>query len=296
MNQAKENSVRASVYWALMLQAVASAGTYIVAKGAMREIAPLTFGFYRFVLASLIFGAMMIARRRYFPFSKSEWKLLILLSILAIPINQGFFLVGLSLTPPTHPALLYATAPIWVYILSAWREEERFNTQKSIGIAIALAGVLAFFLEKGITLALKDLLGDFLILIAVWAWAFYTILGRPLAQERGAITVTASVLILGTVIYLPLGLYVAFRFDYSGVTWVGWSGVLYTAIITSVILYTLWYWIIKQMEPSKAAVFSNLQPVLTAVMAYFLLGERLSAGSIASGIVILVGVYVTQKA
>ncbi|OGC93294.1 MAG: hypothetical protein A2W25_16295 [candidate division Zixibacteria bacterium RBG_16_53_22] len=296
MSQTKENSIRAGVFWALMLQAVASAGTYIVAKGALREIAPLTFGFYRFCLASLIFAGFMIVRRRYFPYSQSEWKLVLLLSILAIPINQGFFLVGLSLTPPTHPALLYATAPIWVYILSAWRKEEKFNTQKSIGIAIALAGVLAFFLEKGITLALQDLLGDSLILIAVWAWAFYTVLGRPLAQERGAMTVTASALILGTLIYFPLGIYLALRFDYASVTWVGWSGVIYTAVITSVILYTLWYWIIKQMEPSKAAVFSNLQPVLTAVMAYFLLGERLSAASIVSGIVIIIGVYVTQKA
>jgi drug/metabolite transporter (DMT)-like permease len=296
MNETRENSVKAGVYWALMLQAVASAGTYIVAKGAMNEIAPLTFGFYRFVLASIIFGVILLIRRRSFPFTKSEWQLVLLLSILAIPINQGFFLVGLSLTPPTHPALLYASAPVWVYILSAWRKEERVDTQKTIGIVIALIGVVAFFLDKGITLALDHLLGDFLILIAVWAWAFFTVLGRPLAQKRGAITVTAAALIMGTILYLPLGLYVASRFNYSGVTWVGWTGVIYTAVITSVILYTLWYWIIKYMEPSKAAVFANLQPVLTAIMSYFIIGERLSVGSIISGVVILIGVYITQKA
>jgi drug/metabolite transporter (DMT)-like permease len=295
MNETRANSIQAGVYWALMLQAVASAGTFIVAKGALREIAPLTFGFYRFALASLIFSVILILRQKFIPFSKAEWRLVLLLSILAIPINQGFFLVGLSLTPPTHPALLYATSPIWVYILSVRRKEERFATTKSLGITIALIGVLAFFLEKGITLALNDLLGDFLILIAVWAWAFYTVLGRPLAQEHGAMTVTASALILGTVIYIPFGIYVASKFNYANVTWIGWSGIVYTAVITSVILYTLWYWIIKHMEPSRAAVFTNLQPVLTAIMAYFIIGERLSLGSILSGIVILIGVYVTQK-
>jgi drug/metabolite transporter (DMT)-like permease len=294
MNQ--ENRIRSGIYWALMLQAVASAATHVVAKAAMREIPPLTFGFHRFVLASMVFGAIMVARNRFFPYSRSEWKLVILLSILAIPINQGFFLVGLSLTPPTHPALLYASSPVWVYILSAWRGEEKMNTRKTVGIAIALFGVVAFFMEKGITLAMDHLLGDFLILIAVWAWAFFTVLGRPLAQERGALTVTASALILGTIIYLPLGIYVASHFNYSQVTYVGWGGVLYLAIVTSVVLYTLWFWIIKYMEPSKAAVFTNLQPVLTAILAYFIVGERLSAGSIISGIVILVGVYITQRA
>jgi drug/metabolite transporter (DMT)-like permease len=304
MNQARENSIHSAhlhgqmtaVYWALMLQAVASAGTFIVAKGALREIAPLTFGFYRFGLASVIFGIIMVARQRYFPYDKSELKLVVLLSILAIPINQGFFLFGLSLTPPTHPALLYATGPVWVYLISAWRKEESFDMKKSLGITIALIGVIAFFLEKGIMLALNDLLGDFLILIAVLAWAFYTVLGRPLAQKHGAMTVTASALVIGTIIYLPLGVYVASKFNYADVTWVGWTGVVYTAIITSVILYTLWYWIIKHIEPSKAAVFANLQPVLTAIMAYFIIGERLSIGSILSGIVVLAGVYITQKA
>jgi drug/metabolite transporter (DMT)-like permease len=296
MNSARDNSLQAGLFWALMAQAVVSAGTYIVAKGALREIAPLTFGFYRFGLASLIFGAILVVRQRFLPFTKSEWKLILLLSILAIPINQGFFLVGLSLTPPTHPALLYATGPVWVYILSVWRKEETFTHKKTLGITIALIGVLAFFLEKGITLALNDLLGDFLILIAVWAWAAYTVLGRELAQSRGAMTVTAAALILGTIIYLPLGLYVAARFNYANVTWIGWGGVLYTAIMTSVILYTLWYWIIKHMEPSRAAVFANLQPVITAIMAYFIIGERLSAGSVLSGIVIIVGVYITQRA
>lgn len=295
MGETKKQSAGPVVYGALIFQALGSAGTYLIAKGALHEIPPLVFGFYRFGLASLIFIAILAIRREIYIIRKSDWPLLIWLAILAVPINQGFFLVGLSLTPPSHPALLYATSPVWVYLISAWRGEEHFTRQKSIGIAVALIGVMAFFLEKGIAMALNDLLGDFLILIAVWAWAAYTVYGRPLAQRRGAVTVTASALILGTLFYMPLGLYLAAKYDYTSISLMGWSGIIYTAAVTSVLLYSLWYWIIKRMEPSRAAVFSNLQPVLTAILSYLIMGEILSIASILSGIVILLGVYITQR-
>lgn len=295
MTNSPKRTVNPAVYAALIFQALGSAGTYLIAKGALQEIPPLIFGYYRFVLASLIFIVIMIVRRDYFSFKKSDWPLLIWLAILAIPINQGFFLMGLSLTPPSHPALLYATSPVWVYLISVWRGEEHFTKVKSAGIAIALIGVTAFFLEKGIAMALGDLLGDFFILIAVWAWAAYSVFGRPLAQRRGAVAVTAAALILGTLFYMPLGLYLTANFNIFSFSIIGWSGIIYTAIMTSVILYTLWYWIIKRMEPSRAAVFSNLQPVLTAILSYFIMGERLSITSILSGLVILIGVYITQR-
>jgi drug/metabolite transporter (DMT)-like permease len=294
MTREETPAFRHKIYAALIFQAIGSAGTYIVAKGAMSELPPLVFGFYRFVLAAIVLLAIMIFRRRYFPFRKSEWPLLLLLAILSIPINQGFFLLGLALTPPTHPALLYATTPIWVYLLSVRRGEEVYSNKKTLGIIVALIGVVAFFAEKGLRLAVRDLWGDFLIMIAVWAWSSYTVLGRPLVQRRGAITVTASALVLGTIIFFPLGAYVALNFGFHHITWVSWTGVLYTAILTSVVLYTLWYWIIKNMEPARAAVFTNLQPVITAVLAYFIIGERLTAGSILTGIIILTGVFIAQ--
>jgi len=261
----------------------------------MSEFAPLVFAFYRFCLASVALVTIIIFRRQYFVFEKSKWLFLILLAILAVPLNQCLFLYGLNYTLPTHPALLYATTPIWVYLLSAWRREEKMTRGKTLGIFIALAGVVAFFMEKGLSMKMDYLFGDSLIMLAVWAWAIYTVLGRPLVQQKGVIAVTSTTLILGTLMYFPFGLYLALVFDYSRVSWIGWSAVAYTALLTSVLSYTIWYWSIKNMEPSRTAIFVNLQPVLTAFLAYFLLGERLSAGSLFSGLVILAGVYVVQK-
>ncbi len=283
------------MYAAIAVHTLIASGTYLIAKGAMSEIAPLVFAFYRFCLASLVFLVIKALRRDHLHFSRSEWLLMAFLGVLAIPMNQCLFLYGLSYTQPTHPALLFGTTPIWIYILSAWRGEETVSTRKTMGIVIALIGVLAFFIEKGITLKFDYLFGDSIIMIAVWSWAAYTVVGRPLVKKRGAMAVTSTSLIIGTLIYFPPGIYLAFNFDYSGVGWLGWSGVVYTAVLMSVVAYTLWYWSIKHIEASKAAVFIYLHPIITAILAYFLIGERLSGGSIISGVVILIGVYIAQK-
>jgi drug/metabolite transporter (DMT)-like permease len=279
----------------MAVHTLVSSGTYLAAKGAMSEIAPLVFAFFRFNLATVIFLGLIIARRSLVRFERSEWGLLFVLGLLAIPLNQCMFLIGLDYTQPTHPALLYSTTPIWVYILSVWRGEEKGTHGKTSGIIIALMGIIAFFVEKGVALRFDYLMGDSIIMIAVWSWALYTVLGRPLVRRRGAIRVTSISLILGTAMYFPFGVYFALNFDYSGVGFVGWGGVAYAAILTSVVAYTIWYWSVKHMEPSRVAAFINLQPIVTAVAAFYLLGERLSTGTIMSGVVILTGVYLAQR-
>ncbi|UCC80823.1 MAG: DMT family transporter [Candidatus Zixiibacteriota bacterium] len=283
------------VYAALAIHTLFSAGTYIAAKGAVAEIAPLVFAFYRFLLASAIFVGISALRNNLFPFEKRDLPLLLLLSFLIYPVNQTFFLIGISHTLPTHAALLYASTPVWVYLLSIQRKEEESSHRKTVGIAVALAGVVAFFAEKGIALKWDYFFGNILVMIAVWAWAAYSVLGRPLVRKKGAFTVTAWASITGALIYSPLGIYRAACFDYSGVGVVGWSGVVYTAIFTSVIAYTLWYWGIKHFSPSRVAVFMYLQPVVAAILAYFIFSERLSSGSIISGLIILAGVFITQR-
>ncbi len=272
-----------------------SAGTYLVAKAAVAEIAPMVFAFYRFLLASAVFLAIAVLRKRFFPFEKNQWPLVLLLSFLIYPVNQILFLVGISYTLPTHAALLYASTPVWIYLLSIIRREEKPKKSRTVGIAVALAGVIAFFAEKGLALKWEYLFGDFIIIAAVWAWAAYSVLGRSLVKQKGAFTVTASASIIGTLMFMPFGIYFAANFDYSGAGLIGWSGVAYTAVLTSVIAYTLWYWAIKQFSPSRVAVFMNLQPIIAAILAFFILDERLTAGSIISGIVILSGVFIAQK-
>jgi len=251
--------------------------------------------FMRFVIAAVILWPMGEHRRRGRPIERADDLRIWGLGILAIPLNQGLFLYGLQWTTAGHSALLYGLTPMFVLILAARRLGERITFWRTTGILIAFAGVVLVLLEKGIRLAPSQFLGDFLVLLGVVAWAYYTVLGKPLIKKYGAIVVTARAMTYGTVLFIPFGLVSIWDFVPAAVAPDAWLGLLYCAIMTSVIAYTLWFWALKFIDASQVAVFNNIQPVVAAFFGWLLLGEPLTATFVAGGVLVLIGVYITEK-
>ena len=106
--------------------------------------------------------------------------------------------------------------------------------------------------------------------------------------------ITAYALASGSALYFPFGLYHAIRFDYSAVTIAAWGSVAYMAVGLSLVVYVLWYWVLKYMDASRIAVFHNVQPVLATVVSVLWLGERLTGTFMVGGLVVLAGVIIAE--
>ena len=251
--------------------------------------------FLRFVIAAVILWPLGERRRRGRKIEPQDNLKLWGLGVLAIPINQGLFLYGLQWTTAGHSALLYALTPLFVMIMAAWRLKERATLWRTIGIVTAFAGVVFVLFEKGIRLAPNQFTGDFLVLIAVLAWAYYTVVGKPLIKKYGAMVVTARALTYGTVLFLPLGLWSIRSFQPAAVAPDAWLGLLYCAILTSVVAYTIWYWALHFIDAAQVAVFNNVQPVIAAFFGWLLLSEPISTTFVIGGVLVIAGVLVTEK-
>ena len=142
---------------------------------------------------------------------------------------------------------------------------------------------------------LEMLKGDLIILLAVVTWAYYTVKGKPLVEKYGAFRVTAYVLGAGSIIYFPFGLYRTINADWSQMDSMAWLSIGYIAIGTSVIAYSLWYWLLKYLDASQLAVLNNLQPIVAGFLGYLMLGELMSLPFVIAGVVIIAGVTITQK-
>ena len=282
-------------YTVMVFQSILAAGTFLIVKIALREIPPLDIALLRFSLASVVLLVLLQTTRKPIPVLPNDWKKILWLAILAIPLNQTGFLVGMKFTTPSHAALLYATTPIFVLVLSARSAHEKISLRKSIGIILAFSGVLAVLLEKGLLFEIDFLMGDFLIWIAVLAWAGYTVYAKNLLPTYGAVALTTYALTLGTVLFLPIGLWSIRDLAWGSISTSAWMSVLYLGLITSVVTYLIWYWALKRVVPSKVAIFSNLQPILTTGMAWLFLSEKITLTFIVAGIVTLVGVIITQQ-
>jgi len=73
-----------------------------------------------------------------------------------------------------------------------------------------------------------------------------------------------------------------------------WLAVLYLALVCTVFGYIGWYYALKKTEASKAAVFLNLIPLFTIIMSFFI-GESITVFFLLGAILIIYGVYLTQK-
>lgn len=283
------------VYIILIFEQVIASGTFLAAKWALVEFPPLTLAFLRFLIAS---GGLYIIHRFWpgrRPVDRADWRMFVLLGFLAVVVNQGFFLYGLKFTTPTHAALLYGATPVLVFLFAVPLIGEKPTLLKKVGVPVTFLGVATVIVHAGMEWSLKALFGDLLILLAVVAWALYTVLGKRLVPKYGAIHLTAISIMIGTVLFAPIGLVTFTRFDPDMITMRGWGSLAYIAIGTSVIAYSIWFWALGRLDATKVSVFNNLQPIFTAIMSYFLLGETIGPRLIVGGILVIVGVILTER-
>src|SRR2546423_1689924 len=73
-----------------------------------------------------------------------------------------------------------------------------------------------------------------------------------------------------------------------------WLGVAYLILVTSVIAYLLWYWALAHLPAARVAVFTNLQPLATAVLAHLFLGEHVTPQFVGGALVVIAGVVLAQ--
>jgi len=283
---------------AMLLHSAISAGTYLAAKRALAELSPFEVALARFVLAGAVYAVLLLARPPRV--ARRDLAGLAALGFVAIPLNQGLFLGGLSLTTPGHAALLYATTPVFVFLIGAWRGEERATPRKLAGIGVAFAGVAVVLASRGQLSGAGDaragLAGDVLVLLAVMAWAVYVVFGKAYVGRYGVVTTTGLTIVIGTLLYVPLGLAVSREASFRAVSPVGWASVAYLVILTSVVAYLVYYWSLARAEASRVAIWSNTQPVLTALLAWAIHGDPLTGAFLAGGALVIAGVALTQRA
>jgi drug/metabolite transporter (DMT)-like permease len=105
--------------------------------------------------------------------------------------------------------------------------------------------------------------------------------------------ITTYAFIFGTLLYVP--------FIASGIlpvlqrtSFSEWLAVLYLALACSVFGYLGWYYALKHIDASKAAVFLNFIPLFTIIMSFFLGTPYTWLFLFGAGLIIY-GVYLSQR-
>lgn len=287
-----------SPYLLLALAVFFWAGNWVIGRALRFDAPPVALAFWRWTIALVIL--LPFAYRHLRANSRliaKSWKILCLLAVLATALQHIPIYIGLHNTTATNGALLNATSPILIILLSWALIGERLSAVAVLGVAISLGGVLCI-VTRGDLSALRAFsfnVGDIWVLAATLSWAAYTVCLRWRPSGLPPIALLALLAAIGVAVMLPLYLIElagGARLQ-GGVS--SFLGIAYIGVFATVAAYICWNGAVHQVGASKAAPFMYLMPIFTPALSIVFLGETLQPYHGLGITLILGGIYLTNS-
>jgi len=272
--------------------------SFIATKLALKEISPITIVWLRFLMGVVILGLAVVLRQQFSLPDKKEWAYFALLGFLGITFHQGLQSNGLRTSEAGTTAWIVSTTPVFMALLGWLILKEGLGWAKTFGILIAFIGVLVV-ISKGnigsVSIGRFGAPGDILILISAVNWAVFSALSRRGLKSYPASLMMFYVMSFGWLFTSLLFIPTNGLAEIGNLTSNGWMGVAFLGIFCSGLAYIAWYDALKALTTAQTGVFLYLEPLVTVVVAFFVLGEAITPALLVGGAVILFGVWLVNK-
>lgn len=224
---------------------------------------------------------------------------LFLLSIFGTGLHYGIQTIGLQFTSASNASVYAVIGPISIVIIAALFLNEKLTIKKIAGIGCALIGVL--FVIGMETLKAFDLsgqlLGDLLVIVSIFMWGIFTVLGKRMIRNVSALHLTAIVTFMGSIYMIPASLYEmkATTFSLSSITVEAWCAIVFLGVTCSFLATLLYFFALEKTESQKVGVYLYTVPPMTCVIAAVYPGESIGINLLAGSILIFIGVFITER-
>jgi drug/metabolite transporter (DMT)-like permease len=286
-------------YLLMTLMALFWAGAFVSGKVSVAAVPPEIVAFLRFLVAAMAMLAIMAGAKTWKQLDAAKGNIPLVLGLGAsgIAAYNLLFFRGLHLSPASDGAMIIPTLnPLLTLFVAALILGEPLTARKLTGALISLVGQLLIFwtLVRAAAGDPARLTGDLYYVASALCWAIYTILGRVAAKRFTPMASTTLGSVSGALMLLPFALW---QYPGStGYTLPFWGHVAYMALGATVAGFFLWNRGLERLGASRAAVFMNLVPVFTLVLAALILGERPTLLQMTGMVVVLSGVFLAGTA
>jgi drug/metabolite transporter (DMT)-like permease len=287
------------VFWSF-LSAFLWSTTFISSRYLLadRSVDPLTLALLRFAGGgALLLGAGLIWKRA--ELLALRWKDAAQSALMAL-----FGIVGMCLClfygqediGAIDSSILMQVSPVFIVILGVLIGE-RMTWVGAAGVAASFLGtllVMGALDEHGLHLTLSHGGGNLLIVGSALCWALYAVFSKGLVTRLGGFAATTWVMLAGALELLALYILlpVAHRWPQTSHHWMA---IAYLAVFPTAVGYAAWYAALRLIRLSVLNVMQYLTPVFVIVLAWILLGERMSPVQWVGAAVVLSGVWLVSS-
>lgn len=279
----------------LLLMATIWGINFSVLKYGTQFVAPLAFNGARIPIAAAaqlgIAGAMRLDRVP----RREKWQL-IFLGMLGNGVYQVLFILGVVRSRVATAALIIAATPAFIAILGRLLGTERLTRRQWMGIALQIAGCSSVVLGSARGGAGADsALGVILLLGASLSWAVYSVALRRVATQVHTLQLGGYTMLGGAMVTVLVALPAMMATSWLTLPAGAYGAILYSALIAMVFAYLFWYRGLRILGPTRTAVYSNLQPLIAALVAYLIFREAPTLPQYAGGALVVSGLLLTRR-
>jgi len=281
-------------YIAVFLAMLFWSYTFIWYKIVYEFYNPITVVFFRLIISSIFLFVLMYPLKRIQKIQKGDLKYFIWVAL----FNPFFYFIGesygIKYVSSTLTAVIIATIPLFTSFTSSYFLKERITKMNSLGILVSIIGVGLVILNKQES-AEASLFGVGMLFVAVAAAIGYTLVLKKLTSKYNSISIVTYHNFIGIFLFAPLFFIFDFHeFKQSGFSVDAWIPLMELAIFGSSFAFIFFTFSIQKIGVGKANAFTNLIPVITAMIAYFVLDEILNINKMAGISLVIGGLFLSQ--
>jgi drug/metabolite transporter (DMT)-like permease len=279
---------------ALILANVIWGATSPIFKWSLEDTSPFTFGFIRFMIATLIILPFTIHKLKI---SAGALVKLMAVAYLGLFLHITYLLFGLELSPSINAPIIGSSAPIFLIIGAMIFLREKPKRRVILGTVVSLIGVLFIIFQPIIETGLDgSLLGNIFFLLSMITAVIYVILLKKFNLHYDIRTITFWLFAITTFTYFPF-----FLWESQGVNLMAQMtpqalfGTLYGALFTSVIAYLCYNFALKYVVANETGIFFYVDPVVAIIVAIPLLHEKITTLFVIGSILVFLGIFVAER-
>jgi len=273
-------------------------GNFIIARGVIKDIPPVTLAFYRWLSATLII--LPFAWKYFtneFGIIKERFWYFLLAAVTGVSMFNTFVYIAGHYSTAISMALLgTCTSPVISVIFASIFLKEKITLLRIIGMAVCIAGIL-LLLSKGSfenLLSFRFSKGDWWVLAAAFTFAIYNTTVKKKPAAMNSTNFLFVIFLMGTLILLPFYLFELKNEGGFAITVSNLSVILYLGLGASVICFLIWNRAIVKLGSGRTALFGNLIPVFSSLEAVILLNEKITSIHLISFILVVTGLVIAN--
>jgi len=268
--------------------------TYLAIRIVIETFPPFFMAGTRFMIAGAILYLIMRLRGAQRP-TLNHWGKAAIVGGLMLMGGHGAVVWAEQYIPSGLTSLLVATVPLWIALLTWISTRNKPRLPVAAGIILGFIGVGLLVGDIGTSGETSIILaGGTALMLGTLLWASGSLYSRSANLPSPSLLATAMEMVTGGAVLFVAsfvtGEYTRVRLDQvsmrSAFSWI------YLIVFGSLIGYTSYMWLLKNVNPEHVSTYAYVNPVVALFLGWALASETLSTQDIIAALVILTAVVI----